>query len=90
MRRWQLLKHAERKASVAFELVPSTSARPSRVADELAWCRSVAGRLPRSMAEGVGRFSCAVRRALQLGGLHGHGTNCHRHRGALHGWMWFL
>ena len=42
------------------------------------------------MGEAVGRFSRAARRALQLGGLHGHDGNCHRHRGGLLGWMRFL
>ena len=84
---WQHVKHASKRLLWASELPSSTSARPSCVADELPWCRSEAGRLPRDMVEAVGRFGCTLRRALHLGGLHGDDTNCRRRRGALLGWL---
>ena len=73
-----MAKVAAPAPSASYELVSSTSARPSTPDVLRAWCRSLAGRQPLSLGEAKGRVAGSALRAQQLGGLHGHDTNWHR------------
>ena len=57
-------------ASLSFSISIGELGRPTLLAVEVSWWRSLAERLPRGMDEAVGRGSSSAQRAQQLPDLH--------------------
>ena len=64
--------------SLSFSISTIELGRPTLLALEVSWWRSLAERLPRGMDEAVGRGARSAQRAQQQAGLHWHGTNSRR------------
>ena len=73
----------QKLASLSFSISTIELGRPTLLALEVAWWRSLAERLPRGMDEAVGRGARSAQRAQQLPDLHWHGINSRRRGDAM-------
>ena len=73
----------QKLASLGFSISIVELGRPTLLALEVSWWRSLAERLPRGMDEAVGRGARSAQRAQQLPDLHWHGINSRRRGDAM-------